>query len=144
MLPNGEDKRNLTNNVADDNIPFYSPDGRQITFVSDRDGDYDLYIMNADGTNLRKLTGDEIDEVGWHAWSPDGSRIVYDSRADGDYEVFMISGNGTIHTRLTDNDFADQFASWTLDGRSVLFVTDRDGNSEIYIVDAEPSMMRSI
>ena len=94
---------------------------RRTGSFSDRDSDYDLYIMNADGTNLRKLTGDEIDEVGWYAWSPDGSRIVYDSRTDV-RGVHDLSECNDPYCRMNCNDFADQFASWTLDGRSVLVV----------------------
>ena len=91
MDHDGSNQVNLTQNSADDNIPFFSPDGLWIGFVSDRDGDYDLWIMDVNGDNLRKLTSDDSDTVGWYAWSPDGTRIAFDSNLDGDYEIYVIT-----------------------------------------------------
>ena len=71
MNPDGSDQKNLTQHRANDYAPVWSPTGRQILFVSDRGGIPDLYLMDADGTNVRqvfkKLRGREFP-----TWSPDG------------------------------------------------------------------------
>ena len=136
MNANGSEQTNLTKISATDVMPQFSPDGQWISFISNRDGDNDLWIMDVIGENLRKITGDETDEVGMYAWSPDGSQLVFDSKADGDYEIYTINVNGQGLNQLTHNTFTDRFSSWTWDGNKIVFVSDRDGNDEIYSMDA--------
>lgn len=76
MSPDGAGRVNLTRNPAADRDGQWSPDGRQIAFASDRDGDYDIYVMEADGSDVRQLTNDPGDDTD-PSWSPDGSRIVF-------------------------------------------------------------------
>lgn len=93
--------------------------------------------MNIDGSNLRKVTGDQVDEVGMYAWSPDGSSIVFDSKADGDYEIYTINPDGTNLKQLTNNTYKDRFSSWLWNGEKIIFVSNRDGNEEIYSMDSD-------
>ena len=80
---------------------LFSEEGR-IAFSSDRDGDYEIYVMNADGSDQTNLTNN--DTTDWEAsWSPDGSRIAFSSRRDGDYEIYVINADGSDQTRLTNN-----------------------------------------
>jgi hypothetical protein len=138
MNANGTDQINLTQNSATDDVPFWSPDGLTISFVSNREAsDYDLYTMNPDGTNLFKLTSDNFDEVGWYFWSPDGFRIAYDSAVDGDYEIYVINRDGTNQRQLTSNNASDRFSSWTWEGTKIVYISDRDGNNELYIMDPD-------
>jgi TolB protein len=73
MAADGSNPRNLTQNNADDFLPVWSPDGRQIAFVSDRDGNMDIYLMAADGSGLRNLTNNSaIDYLPvWRPAPPD-------------------------------------------------------------------------
>ena len=64
-----------------DSAPAWSPDGRQIAFESTMDGDREIYVMNADGTNIRQLTHNTLWDEG-PAWSPDGTKLAFSSGAD--------------------------------------------------------------
>ena len=73
MRPNGTELTRLTNSAGSSFEPSWSPDSASIVFVSDRDRDADLYVMNADGSNERLLTLDDgAAEDRYPAWSPDG------------------------------------------------------------------------
>jgi Tol biopolymer transport system component len=68
MNSDGNDQTRLTDNVADDISPTWSPDGKQIAFTSGRDGNYEIYLMNADGSNQLRLT--YVEAYDWFAdWS---------------------------------------------------------------------------
>jgi len=77
MNPDGTDQTRLTFNTAnDDTNPVWSPDGSKIAFASNRDGNFEIYVMNADGTEQTRLTTDP----GWKtnpAWSPDGKKLPF-------------------------------------------------------------------
>jgi Tol biopolymer transport system component len=61
---------------ADDKAPTWSPDSKFIAFVSNRDGNLEIYVMNADGTNQQRLTYTSAEE-GWPTWSPDSRFIAF-------------------------------------------------------------------
>ena len=88
------DPKQLTNNDNDDWAAVLSPHGNRIAFTSNRDGDYEIFVMDLDGTNLQQLTdNDDFDSS--PAWSPDGSRITFMSDRNGDYEIFIMDADGT-------------------------------------------------
>lgn len=102
---------NLTNSSADDFDPSWSPDGTRIAFSSNRDGNYEIYVMNTDGSNVQRLTNSpQIDRA--PSWSPDSSRIVFQSQRDGNEEIYLMNANGSNVTRLTNNSVADMTPSW--------------------------------
>jgi len=63
-------QKDLTNNPANDNNPSWSPDGSKITFETDRDGNYEIYVMNADGSNVQRLTNNPAND-----WFPNWSAL---------------------------------------------------------------------
>jgi Tol biopolymer transport system component len=69
MGADGGHQRRLTDDPADDVSPRWSADGSKLLFVSNRDGDYEIFVMNADGSGLTQLTDDEEDEA-LPAWQP--------------------------------------------------------------------------
>ena len=81
--------RQLTNSNGDDLYPRWSPDGSQIAFHSARSGDFDIYIMNANGSNVQQLTDNSVDDLE-PAWSDDGSRIIFMSKVGSSFEIFVI------------------------------------------------------
>ena len=128
----------LTFDDAFDSSPAWSPDGRRIAFESERDGNDEIYVMNADGSGVARLTvNDAID--GSPAWSPDGQRIAFDSLRDDNFEVYLMNADGSGVTRLTNNDARDWHPVWSPDGRRIAFESNRDGNAEIYLMNPDGS-----
>ena len=86
---------------------MWSPDGMRIAFMPERDGDWDIWVMNADGSEQVRLTRHPGDPAGWDTpigwnwdpdWSPDGSRIAFVSTRDGGFQqedVFVMNADGT-------------------------------------------------
>ncbi len=109
----------------------WSPDGSQILFYWYVDGYDQLFIMNRDGTGLRKLTSDTY----WNAiptMSPDGRRIAFSSSRDGNYEIYVMNADGTSQTRLTFSPEEDWMPRWSEDGSRIIFESRRDGRVQIY------------
>jgi hypothetical protein len=103
--------------AAVEDYPSWSPDGSQIVFVSDQDNDdylTDLYVMNADGSDIRRLTEDARHTYA-PVWSPDGSQIVFISDRDSEdyaFELYLIQADGTDLRRLTTNTVVDRWPFW--------------------------------
>jgi Tol biopolymer transport system component len=110
----------------------------KIAFNSTRDGNWEIYSMNADGTSQTRLTTNTaFDE--FPSFSGDGTKIAFDSTRDGNYEIYSMNADGNSQTRLTNNVAVDQYASWSPDGSKIVFSSDRDGNLEVYVMDADGS-----
>lgn len=90
--PDLSDPVELTDNDTD-TTPAVSPDGKQIAFMSRRDGNWNIYIMNSDGTGLRQLT-DDPSEDGLPTWSPDGKVIAFVSNRGGPWAVWAVPPGG--------------------------------------------------
>lgn len=91
--------------------PVMSPDGKRIVFASNRSGNLDIYVMTADGEDVKRLTqdpGNDMDPV----WSPDGKWIAFASERDGDFEIYVVQSDGSDLRKLTDNEFVDSQPSW--------------------------------
>jgi ribosomal protein L13 len=114
-----------------------SIDGR-IVFSSKRDGNYEIYVMDADGSNQTRLTDNSAIDVS-PVWSPDGTRITFMSYRDGNSEIYVMDADGSNQTRLTDNATGDWVPAWSPDGTKIAFSSNRDGGDEIYVMDADGS-----
>ena len=130
---------NLTQNAGDDWSPVWSPDGQRLAFASSRDGNTEVYVMDADGTNPTNLT-QNADTDGWNiVWSPDGQRLAFTSERDGNTEVYVMDADGTDPTNLTQSAGDDWAPVWSPDGQHIAFTSNRDGNTEVYVMDADGS-----
>ena len=108
----------------------------KITFHSNRDGDYEIFVMNADGTAQTQLTHNFSDEFD-PTWSSDGRQIGFTSFADGDGEIFVMNADGSGITQLTDNVFQDFGPIWSPDGKKIAFISNRDGDTEIFVMNTD-------
>ena len=108
----------------------------QIAFRSKRDGNSEIYVMDADGQNPRNLTRNPAFD--WYpSWSPNGGHIAFMSDRNGNWEIYVMDVNGRHPRNLTNNRAGDEFPSWSPSGRHIAFSTKRDGNWEIYVMDAD-------
>ena len=150
MESDGSDPVRLTTTVdeIDDREPAVAPDGR-IAFVSDRantrDEFYDLFVLNAAGTQVTRLTFDSIPDANHFghtsrnpAWSPDGTRIAFDSTRSGNLEVWVINADGTGLTNVSNHASQDYEPAWSPDGTQLTFISTRAGDYDIWVVDAPP------
>ncbi len=128
----------LTDNSDLDEDPAWSPDGSMIAFSSDRDGDNEIYVLNARPRVVQfspvQLT-DNSDDDRDPSWSPDNSMIAFTSGRDGDYEIYVMSFDGSGVIQLTDNSDDDRLPAWSPDGSRIAFHSDRDGDNEIYVMN---------
>ena len=106
-----------------------------IAFQSDRDGDDEIYVMNADGTAETRITHNPARDIS-PAWSPDGTKIAFTSQRDGNDEIYVMNADGTGQTRLTNNAAGDYDPAWSPDGTKIAFQSYRDSNGEIYVMNA--------
>ena len=157
MAANGKNQRKLTNNPASDHSPSWSPDGKRIAFVSDRDGHipegrawftFEIYVMDADGGNQQNLTNNPRGDRS-PSWSPDGKRIVFESDRDNDrghnIEIYVMDADGSNPINLTNNLTEDRYPAWSPDGKRIAFSARREGHVvhnldityEIYVMDAD-------
>ncbi len=97
---------------ADNYFPRVSPDGTQIVFSSNRDGNSEIYVMSADGSNVRRVTTSPADD-GAASWSPDGTQLIFDSNRDGDYDLYKLSlADVNTVVQLTNNSVDDRWPLW--------------------------------
>ncbi len=127
MDDDGKRKHRLTRNteITEDSNPRWSPDGERIAFVRYMDKNQsqtssELFIMNANGTNIQRLTDNNVLD-GCPSWSPDGQRIVFDSLRSERFELHVID-LATLHvTQLTDRGDGSVSPDWSPDGTRIVF-----------------------
>ncbi|RME77103.1 MAG: FHA domain-containing protein [Chloroflexi bacterium] len=93
-----EDVESVTN-AEEDTAPALSPNGRQIVFMSRREGNWNIYIVNVDGSGLKRLT-DDVAEDGLPVWSPDGNAIAFVSNRGGPWAVWAMTPDGAGKRQL--------------------------------------------
>jgi dipeptidyl aminopeptidase/acylaminoacyl peptidase len=109
----------------------------QLAFADTSDGNPEIYVVNSDGTDTKRLTTHAAADVE-PAWSPDGTKIAFRSDRDGADEIYVMNADGSNPERLTHSGGNSQPA-WSADGTMVAFTSRRDGNAEIYVMNADGS-----
>lgn len=110
----------------------------KIAFASDRDGNFEIYVMDADGGGQTRLTENPGEDY-QPAWSPEGTRLAFVSTRDGNAEIYVMNADGSGQTRLTNNTASDLSPKWAPNGSQIAFITNRVGNDEIYLMNADGS-----
>ena len=105
----------------------------RITFISDRDGNEEIYVMNADGSDVTRLTHTDGHIVGYPTWSPDGRRIAFSSDQGGNQEIYVMNADGSDLTQLTHSDRDHSGPAWSPDGQRIAFASGRHGDSSSYM-----------
>ena len=135
MDVDGSNQTQLISNAGGN--PKWSPDGKKITYQSDVDGNFEIYVMDADGANPTRLTTDSAQDS-HPCWSPDGSQIVFQSSRDGSTSQYVMDADGLNQKKLTAAQ-DDQYGSWSPEGGKIFFMTRRNGDADIYRMNANGS-----
>ncbi len=134
MNPDGSKPVCLTPLSDSDYGASLSPDGTTIAFTTHRDGVRALYLMNADGTNQRRVTQKE--DAGHCAWSPEGGQLAFSSNRDGHYCIYVMQRDGSNVRKLTQGP-SDDFPAWSPDGRQIAYEGMSEKTWRISAVDVE-------
>jgi uncharacterized protein YjdB len=120
-----------------------APDRTQVVFSSNRNGNFDIYVMDPDGQRLRRLTSSPAHE-GEPAWTPDGSRIVYTVTTGTTTHIAIVTADGAESRVLTTSPGGNHSPSISPDGRTIAFVSARDGNHAIYTMGLDGTNQRKL
>jgi WD40-like Beta Propeller Repeat len=118
--------------------PTWAPDGIRLAFVSDYDGDSEIWTITEDGNNITQITNNEgIDKD--PAWSPDGNVIAYASDLESPEltKIFSMNPDGENNMRLTSNGGNSFAPRWSPDGGHITFVNDANSDGDIFIIEAD-------
>jgi uncharacterized protein YjdB len=134
----------ITNDSSNEAMGAWSPDGSRVVFVSDRDGNYELYVADADGGNARRLTTTPDASELTPDWTPDGRQIVYVGQASGGrMQIWIMNADGTGARALTtDAQGANLDPAVSPDGRLIAFTSAREGNYDVYLMDRDGQNQR--
>jgi serine/threonine protein kinase len=108
-----------------EDMPQLSPDGRRVTFTSDRSGNWEIWVADPNGENAVALTSMGAVAAGYPHWSPNGDEIVFHSNLESQWDVYAVSASGGKPRRLTEHPAGDDFPSYSRDGKWIYFSSNR-------------------
>ena len=142
----------VTTAPSDDIYPSWSPDGMRIIFSSNRSGNYDIWVMDSDGSNKTQLTSSLVDEL-YPAWNYAGDTIAFTrwnssaSQGWGGYQLWIMNADGSNQQKLNINEtWWDQYSpAWSPDDAKIAFFSfGPEGNSKIYVYDRAAATVTDI
>jgi len=150
ILPDGSEKRQLTDSAGGHFYPAWSYDGKSIAFTSGRTGQPELWVMDADGASPTQLTFPPDSGNFIPSWSRDGTRIVFASNRTGHPEVWVMNADGTGQVQLTTTTTESTtrkgnqiiwgiHGSFSPDAQKIVYASTESGRSQIWRMDADGS-----
>jgi hypothetical protein len=142
----GGDAQKLTAFEADHvEDAAWSPDGKQIAFASDVDGDFDIYMIPVEGGTPSMITRNKAEDRE-PAWSPDGKYLAFssDRTSPGELEIWRMTVIGSDLKQLTENVNSSYAPSWAPDSQSIVFLSNRRVNTDLYTMTADGAGQRAL
>jgi Tol biopolymer transport system component len=136
MRADGTQLRDLTQGMPNSGFPSWSPDGQQIVYRVSGPNENGLRLLKLKDNSVRALTSGKDN---FPDWSPTGDRIEFTRNEGGEYDIFTIRSDGTELRQLTKSPGNDAHATWTADGKYLLWSSARDGfKDEAVLYDNSP------
>jgi len=141
----GEEQRVLTNEGGMQYNPAWSPDGETIVYTSAKTfGAHEIWIMDKDGRNNKKLTesADKFDIL--PVFSPDGKKIAFASNRLGNFDIWIMDKDGKALKNLTKTESLDTKPSFSPDGKEIIFTSTRSGSLQLWVMNTDGTNPRQI
>ncbi len=141
MDSEGKDRRQLTSGDVQDFAPRFTPDGKRVIFVSNRrNGRWDIWSINSDGSNINRITETEKETGLWERShypfpTPDGKELVFIIYKKSHGSVWLMDMESGNIRRITSGGFGDDFPMMSPDGKEIVFKSTRQGNGDIWSID---------
>ncbi|MFZ1742383.1 MAG: Tol-Pal system beta propeller repeat protein TolB [Pontixanthobacter sp.] len=135
MDSDGANHRFITTGRSTALTPRYSPDYRQLLYLSYTDGNPRIYVYDI-GTGKQTLITQSTNPTFAPRWSPDGKWVLYSMAVSGNTDIYRVSADGGPSVRLTNTPGIDIGGSYSPDGSKIVFESDRSGSQQIYVMDA--------
>jgi Tol biopolymer transport system component len=142
-LYSGGNPTRLTNSPAADTIPALRNGANRLAFVSNRDGDDDVYRLDISNNNLLNVSRSGSDDLN-PDWTIDGAKIAFNSYRTGNSEVFVSNNDGSGLRQLTNHPAYDGQPSWSPDGSQIVFSSSRTGRYQLWVMNADGSNQRQL
>jgi len=133
--PSGQSEQHT---AFSDDLSLLENASGKIVFQSDRDGDWEIYVMNIDGSNLFQLTHNSAADE-YPVWSPEGRQIAFKSDREGNFDIYVMNADGSEQQRVTEHSANDEDPAWSPDGKTLAFQSDRESGLEIYLIKPDGS-----
>jgi|GEM_PF-1187452 len=128
----------LTDGLYNNSSPVFSPNKDKIAFYSNIDGDYDIYVMNPDGSDMKNITANDANDYA-PKWSTDSKKICYQSDRSGNSEIYIIKADGTEDFKVTQSEAENYSPVWFPGGDKILYTSDEGGSFDIYSIGTDGS-----
>lgn len=139
----GKQERNLTAEVGEVRDATWSHHGKRIAFTALRETDFEVYVVNANGTGLHPLSDHAVHDSR-PSWSPDDSQIIFESDRDPNARLYIMSSDGADQRPLAAAGPTAMFPSWSPDGQQIAFVTEDIGSLTLNVVNVDGSGFRPL
>lgn len=129
--------------LSHEESPAWSPDGKRIAFTSTREGNQEIYLIDADGQNLKRITQDPGLDA-HPTWTPNGKQLLFATSRWGDLEIATVDPQGAQIQRLTHQKGLDDYPVCSPDGRTIAFTSLRSGDFEIYTMPRDGGLPTNV